>query len=80
MQESNRITLLGVIMVNFKTNSKAILKSELVRKIYIYSKYSITFPVKYCFKESKMDEKNIQICSSQHNEPMQQKKGDKHFL
>ena len=52
---------------HLKTNSKPILRSQLVKKNYIYSKYSIAFPVKFCFKENKIDEKNIWICSSQHN-------------
>ena len=74
MQDSNRITLLGVIMVNFKTNSKPILRSQLVRKIYIYSKYSIAFPVKSFFKETKMEEKIFKYAA------LNLKKGDKYFL
>ena len=55
MQDSNWIKLLDVIMVSFETNShvaeliKAILRSQLVRNIYIYSKYFITLPVKSFF-------------------------------
>ena len=45
--------------VHLITNSKPIPRSQLVRKIYIYSKYFIAFPVKSRFKESKMDEKKI---------------------
>ena len=54
MQDSNWIKL-PVIMVSFETNShvaeliKAILRSQLVRNIYIYSKYFITLPVKSFF-------------------------------
>ena len=68
MQDSSRITLLGAIMINFKTNSPFVepIKDpsssygpQLVRKIYIYSKYSIAFSVKSFFKETKMEQKNI---------------------
>ena len=50
MQHSIWITLFDVIKVSFKYNShnaepiKTILMSQLVRKNYIYSKYSMEFP------------------------------------
>ena len=71
MQDSNRITLLCVIMVNFKADSSIAEPMKLpthpevplVSKIYIYSKYSVAFHVK-----------------DQHKGPVQQKKADKYFL
>ena len=67
MQDSNRITPLGVMKVNFKTNSpiaeqiKLPPHSEVTvsKKDFIYYKYCIAFPVKSSFKETKMKEKNI---------------------
>ena len=63
MEDSNWITLLGAIMVGLIVNPsiaelikrpRLILKSQLVRKTYIHSKYSIAFLVNIFFKEIKM--------------------------
>ena len=64
MQDSNRIELLGVIMVNLKPILPLLSQLKFpphpeitVRKIYKSSKYSIAFLMNSFFKETEIDGK-----------------------
>lgn len=89
MHDSNWITLFGVIMVSFETNShaaepiKIILRSQLViKKIYLFKIFHY-IPCEVLLSKKLKCKKHIctiNIQLSAYSKTMQQKKGDKHFL